>query len=56
MCFVLVLYRWYRIKIKVRWEDSENINSFGIPARVVQYEGKFLFFIFILSLFIYIYI
>ncbi|XP_039688079.1 protein FAM135A [Medicago truncatula] len=30
---------WYRIKIKVRWEDSENINSFGIPARVVQYEA-----------------
>jgi len=49
MCFVLVLYRWYRIKITVRWEDSENINSFGIPARVVQYEGKFLF------LFIYIF-
>ncbi|KAJ1391954.1 hypothetical protein SESBI_36213 [Sesbania bispinosa] len=29
---------WYRIKITVRWEDSENI-SFGIPARVVQYEA-----------------
>ncbi|KAK7352933.1 hypothetical protein VNO80_18364 [Phaseolus coccineus] len=28
---------WYRIKITVRWEDSENI-SFGIPASVVQYE------------------
>ncbi|KAK2392444.1 protein FAM135B [Trifolium repens] len=29
---------WYRIKITVRWEDSEN-NSYGIPARVVQYEA-----------------
>ncbi|ESW09271.1 hypothetical protein PHAVU_009G113900 [Phaseolus vulgaris] len=28
---------WYRIKITVRWEDSENV-SFGIPASVVQYE------------------
>lgn len=36
----LVLYcRWYQIKITVRWEDSENI-SYGIPARVVQYEGN----------------
>jgi hypothetical protein len=24
----------------MRWEDNENI-SFGIPARVVQYEGNF---------------
>ena len=23
----------------MRWEDNENI-SFGIPARVVQYEGN----------------
>ncbi|KAL2637848.1 hypothetical protein GLYMA_06G090300v4 [Glycine max] len=29
---------WYRIKITVRWEDSENM-SFGIPASVVQYEA-----------------
>ncbi|XP_012571425.1 uncharacterized protein [Cicer arietinum] len=29
---------WYRIKITVRWEDSEN-NSLGIPTRVVQYEA-----------------
>ncbi|PNX77165.1 hypothetical protein L195_g033128 [Trifolium pratense] len=28
---------WYQIKVTMRWEDSENI-SFGIPARVVQYE------------------
>ncbi|TKY45379.1 FAM135A protein [Spatholobus suberectus] len=30
--------RWYRVKVTVRWEDSEN-TSFGIPARVVQYEA-----------------
>ncbi|KAL5190289.1 Protein FAM135A [Glycine soja] len=29
---------WYRIKITVRWEDSESL-SFGIPASVVQYEA-----------------
>ncbi|KAJ1380348.1 hypothetical protein SESBI_46090, partial [Sesbania bispinosa] len=29
---------WYQIKITIRWEDNENI-SFGIPARVVQYEA-----------------
>ncbi|KAK7410414.1 hypothetical protein VNO78_01182 [Psophocarpus tetragonolobus] len=29
---------WYRMKITVRWEDSE-IVSFGIPASVVQYEA-----------------
>ncbi|XP_027354668.1 protein FAM135B [Abrus precatorius] len=29
---------WYQIKVTVRWEDSENI-SFGIPARVVQYDA-----------------
>ncbi|WJX16498.1 hypothetical protein P8452_06514 [Trifolium repens] len=29
---------WYRIKVTMRWEDNENI-SFGIPARVVQYEA-----------------
>ncbi|XP_061370160.1 uncharacterized protein LOC133312893 isoform X2 [Gastrolobium bilobum] len=29
---------WYQIKITMRWEDNENI-SFGIPARVVQYEA-----------------
>ncbi|KAL2318163.1 hypothetical protein Fmac_032039 [Flemingia macrophylla] len=29
---------WYQIKITMRWEDDENI-SFGIPARVVQYEA-----------------
>lgn len=28
---------WYQIKITVRWEDHENV-SFGIPARIVQYE------------------
>ncbi|KAG5045386.1 hypothetical protein JHK86_014792 [Glycine max] len=32
------IQRWYRIKITVRWEDSENM-SFGIPASVVQYEA-----------------
>ena len=36
-----VLYRWYQIKITMRWEDNENM-SFGIPARVVQYEGNFI--------------
>ncbi|KAG5048618.1 hypothetical protein JHK85_009721 [Glycine max] len=30
---------WYRIKITVRWEDSESL-SFGIPASVVQYEAS----------------
>ncbi|TKY55950.1 FAM135B protein [Spatholobus suberectus] len=29
---------WYQIKITMRWEDDENV-SFGIPARVVQYEA-----------------
>ncbi|XP_061352978.1 uncharacterized protein LOC133297794 isoform X1 [Gastrolobium bilobum] len=29
---------WYQIKITMRWEDCEN-TSFGIPARVVQYEA-----------------
>ncbi|XP_027369110.1 protein FAM135B-like isoform X2 [Abrus precatorius] len=29
---------WYQIKITMRWEDDETI-SFGIPARVVQYEA-----------------
>ncbi|KAG4943963.1 hypothetical protein JHK85_048609 [Glycine max] len=28
---------WYQIKITMRWEDDEDV-SFGIPARVVQYE------------------
>ncbi|KAK7282940.1 hypothetical protein RIF29_12075 [Crotalaria pallida] len=29
---------WYQIKITIRWEDNEDI-SYGIPARVVQYEA-----------------
>ncbi|KAM7250422.1 hypothetical protein ACFE04_022305 [Oxalis oulophora] len=30
---------WYQIKITVRWEDSDfNHTTFGIPARVVQYQ------------------
>ncbi|CAJ1972334.1 unnamed protein product [Sphenostylis stenocarpa] len=29
---------WYQIKITMRWEDDEDV-SFGIPARVVQYEA-----------------
>ncbi|KAK7384951.1 hypothetical protein VNO78_30654 [Psophocarpus tetragonolobus] len=29
---------WYQIKITMRWEDNEDV-SFGIPARVVQYEA-----------------
>jgi hypothetical protein len=32
------MYRWYRIKITVRWEDNENTYP-GTPSRVVQYEG-----------------
>jgi len=35
-----VLHRWYQIKITMTWEDDEDI-SFGIPTRVVQYEGNF---------------
>ncbi|KAG4931039.1 hypothetical protein AAZX31_17G181500 [Glycine max] len=30
---------WYQIKITMRWEDDEDV-SFGIPARVVQYEAR----------------
>lgn len=37
--FFIFLHRWYRIKITVRWEDNEN-SAFGIPARIVQYEGN----------------
>ena len=33
-------YRWYQIKLTMRWEDSEY-TSVGTPARVVQYEGIF---------------
>lgn len=33
-------FRWYQIKISMRWEDSEY-TSVGTPARVVQYEGIF---------------
>ncbi|WVY90777.1 hypothetical protein V8G54_036291 [Vigna mungo] len=33
---------WYQIKLTMRWEDDEDV-SFGIPARVVQYEENFLF-------------
>ncbi|RDY12987.1 hypothetical protein CR513_02150, partial [Mucuna pruriens] len=29
---------WYQIKITMRWEDDGEV-SFGIPARVVQYEA-----------------
>ncbi|MCH82095.1 protein FAM135B-like, partial [Trifolium medium] len=29
---------WYQIKVTMRWEDNDNM-SFGIPARVVQYEA-----------------
>ncbi|PIA47746.1 hypothetical protein AQUCO_01400387v1 [Aquilegia coerulea] len=29
---------WYRIKIKMRWEDSRSTTP-GTPARVVQYEA-----------------
>ncbi|XP_027940471.1 protein FAM135B-like isoform X2 [Vigna unguiculata] len=29
---------WYQIKLTMRWEDDEDV-SFGIPARVVQYEA-----------------
>ncbi|KAF5181114.1 hypothetical protein FRX31_029298 [Thalictrum thalictroides] len=29
---------WYRIKIKMRWEDSQYTTP-GTPARVVQYEA-----------------
>ncbi|XP_024631106.1 protein FAM135A isoform X3 [Medicago truncatula] len=29
---------WYQLKVTMRWEDNENM-SFGIPARVVQYEA-----------------
>ncbi|XP_004498451.1 uncharacterized protein [Cicer arietinum] len=29
---------WYQLKVTIRWEDNENM-SFGIPARVVQYEA-----------------
>ncbi|MED6181734.1 hypothetical protein PIB30_022172 [Stylosanthes scabra] len=29
---------WYQIKITMRWENNED-TSFGIPARVVQYEA-----------------
>ena len=32
------LFRWYQIKITMRWEDSDY-TSLGTPARVVQYEG-----------------
>lgn len=34
----ILFYRWYQIKITMRWEDSEY-TSVGTPARVVQYEG-----------------
>ncbi|XP_057428796.1 uncharacterized protein LOC130722164 isoform X2 [Lotus japonicus] len=31
---------WYRIKVTMRWEDSDTDDSYpGIPARVVQYEA-----------------
>ncbi|KAL2340062.1 hypothetical protein Fmac_008002 [Flemingia macrophylla] len=33
----IYIHRWYQIKITVRWEDAEN-TTFGIPARIVQYE------------------
>ncbi|RDX87497.1 hypothetical protein CR513_31023, partial [Mucuna pruriens] len=29
---------WYQIKITARWEESEKV-SFGIPAKIVQYEA-----------------
>ena len=33
-----LVFRWYQIKITMRWEDGEMM-SVATPARVVQYEG-----------------
>ena len=39
LSFIFWVFRWYQIKISMRWEDSEY-TSLATPARVVQYEGK----------------
>lgn len=36
--YFLLEFRWYQIKITMRWEDADH-TSVGSPARVVQYEG-----------------
>lgn len=47
-------FRWYQIKITIRWEDSEY-TSLGTPARVVQYEGTLLEFLVAVFLFLFIF-
>jgi len=39
LSFIFWVFRWYQIKISMRWEDR-GYTSLATPARVVQYEGK----------------
>lgn len=46
------LFRWYQIKISMRYEDSDIL---GTPTRVVQYEGNTVKLILVLFILIFIY-